>query len=110
MSYVSEDGRLEEEAFDLLVLAIGFAPPEGMQELARELGVELNDYGFAQTDGYRPTRTAAAGVFVAGAFREPKDIPETVAEAAGAAAEVAAFLHGGIAERRTGTRDRQSQP
>jgi len=33
-------------------------------------------------------------VFVAGAFREPKDIPETVAEAAGAAAEVAAFLRG----------------
>ena len=81
-----------EEAFDLLVLAIGFAPPAGMQALARSLGVELNEYGFAVTDGYRPARTGREGVFVAGAFREPKDIPETVVEAAGAAAEVAAFL------------------
>jgi heterodisulfide reductase subunit A len=97
VSYAGEDGKLREEEFDLLVLAIGFAPPEGMQDLARELGVELNEYGFAQTGGYRPTRTAQPGVFVAGAFREPKDIPETVAEAAGAAAEVAAFLGGGTA-------------
>jgi heterodisulfide reductase subunit A len=98
LTYAGEDGRLHEEAFDLLVLAIGFAPPQGMQDLARRLGLALNDYGFALTGGYHPTRTARQGVFVAGAFREPKDIPETVAEAAGAAAEVAAFLHG-AAER-----------
>jgi heterodisulfide reductase subunit A len=92
VTYAGEDGTLHEQAFDLLVLAVGLAPPQGMQALARELGVALNDYGFAHTDGSHPTRTARPGVFVAGAFREPKDIPETVAEAAGAAAEVAAFL------------------
>jgi len=91
ITYVGEEGRLHEEEFDLLVLAVGFAPPAGMQTLARELGIPLNEYGFALTDGYRPVQ-AAPGLFVAGAFREPKDIPETVAEAAGAAAEVAAFL------------------
>jgi heterodisulfide reductase subunit A len=92
LSYVAGDGGLQEEEFDLVVLALGFAPPEGMQGLARELGVALNGYGFAVTDGYHPTRTNREGIFVAGAFREPKDIPETVAEAAGAAAEVAVFL------------------
>jgi heterodisulfide reductase subunit A len=92
LTYAGEDGRLHEDAFDLLVLAIGFAPPQGAQALAQELGIALNDYGFAQTDGYHPARTTRPGIFVAGAFREPKDIPETVAEAAGAAAEVAAFL------------------
>jgi heterodisulfide reductase subunit A len=92
VTYAGEDSKLHEEAFDLLVLAIGFAPPPGAQALARGLGIELNDYGFAVTDGYHPTQTAQPGVFVAGAFREPKDIPETVAEAAGAAAEVAVFL------------------
>jgi heterodisulfide reductase subunit A len=92
LSFVGEDGNLCEDTFDLLVLATGFAPPHGLQELARELGVELNEYGFALTTGYHPTRTSQPGVFVAGAFREPKDIPETVAEAAGAAAQVAAFL------------------
>ncbi|MGD9317167.1 MAG: FAD-dependent oxidoreductase, partial [Anaerolineae bacterium] len=70
VSYVGEGGGLREEGFDLLVLAIGLAPPAGMQALAGALGVELNDYGFAVTGGYQPTRTGRAGVFVAGAFRE----------------------------------------
>jgi len=94
VTYVGEAGQLQEEVFNLVVLAIGFAPPAGAQELARALGVELNEAGFALTGSYQPARTGREGVFVAGAFREPKDIPETVAEAAGAAAEVAAFLAG----------------
>jgi heterodisulfide reductase subunit A len=97
---VGEEGKLEEEVFDLLVLAVGFGPPAGMQAVAREMGVALNGYGFAESEGYHPTRSGRAGVFVAGAFREPKDIPETVAEAAGAAAEVAAFLEGATKDER----------
>ena len=95
VTFVAEDAGLREERFDLLVLATGFAPPQGMQDLASHLGLPLNDYGFALSDAYHPTRTPRQGIFVAGAFREPKDIPETVAEAAGAAAEVAAFLQRG---------------
>jgi heterodisulfide reductase subunit A len=94
---VGEDTRLREDRFDLLVLATGFAPPQGMQDLARRLGITLNDYGFARTGPYHPTHTNRPGLFVAGAFREPKDIPDTVAEAAGAAAQVAAFLQAGSA-------------
>jgi heterodisulfide reductase subunit A len=92
LSFPGPDGKLLEESFDLLVLATGFAPPQGMQSLAHQLGIALNDYGFARTDTYHPTLTNREGVFVAGAFREPKDIPDTVAEAAAAAAQVAAFL------------------
>jgi heterodisulfide reductase subunit A len=92
VTYVGEEGLLLEDTFDLLVLAVGLAPPQGVQALARELGVRLNEYGFARTDGYHPTHTDQPGVFVAGAFREPKDIPETVAEAAGAAAAAAGYL------------------
>ena len=92
VSTVGEDGKLLEETFDLLVLAVGLAPPQGMQDLAQDLGLQLNDYGFPISDTYHPTHSNRQGIFVAGAFREPKDIPETVAEAAGAAAEVAAFV------------------
>jgi heterodisulfide reductase subunit A len=92
---VPEDASLREDRFDLLVLATGFAPPQGMQDLASHLGIPLNDYGFAISETYHPTRTPHPGIFLAGAFREPKDIPDTVAEAAGAAAEVAAFLQRG---------------
>jgi heterodisulfide reductase subunit A len=94
---IGEDTRLREDRFDLLVLATGFAPPQGMQDLARRLGIALNDYGFARSGSYHPTHTPRPGLFVAGAFREPKDIPDTVAEAAGAAAQVAAFLQAGSA-------------
>jgi heterodisulfide reductase subunit A len=105
VAYAGEDGQVDEEQFDLLVLALGFAPPQGMQDLAREMGVGLNEFGFAVSGSYQPSRTSREGVFVAGAFREPKDIPETVAEAAGAAAEVAAFLRGTAAQDRRWTTD-----
>jgi heterodisulfide reductase subunit A len=93
LSYPDHDGKLIEETFDLLVLATGLAPPQGMQHLAQHLDIQLNDYGFARSNPYLPTRSSKDGIFVAGAFREPKDIPDTVAEAAAAAAEIAAFLH-----------------
>ncbi len=109
VTYVGEEGKLREEAFDLLVLAVGLAPPAGMQALARELGVALNEYGFARTGGYQPTHMDHPGVFVAGAFREPKDIPETVAEAAGAAAEVAGYL-AGQTQRMQASGDRRRTP
>jgi len=99
VTFVGDEGKLQEDTFDLLVLAVGLAPPVGLQALARELGVPLNEYGFAQTDGYHPTHTDRPDVFVAGAFREPKDIPDTVAEAAGAAAEVAGYLRNGTQRR-----------
>ncbi|HSJ57550.1 MAG TPA: FAD-dependent oxidoreductase, partial [Anaerolineae bacterium] len=92
IGYLGEDGRPREEDFDLAVLALGFAPPAGAQALARAFGVEVNEFGFPLSDGYHPLRTGQPGVFVAGAFREPKDIPETVAEAVGAAAEVAGYV------------------
>ncbi len=94
LGYIGEDGKPREEAFDLVVLAVGLAAPEGMQAAARQAGVALDAYGFACTNGYHPLQTGRAGVFVAGGFREPKEIPETVAEATAAAGEVAAYLKG----------------
>ena len=36
----------------------------------------------------RPVETNTAGIFLAGACQAPRDIPETVAQASGAAAKV----------------------
>ncbi len=92
LACVAENGNLREEDFDMVVLAVGFAPPPGFQELGRRLGVELNEYGFCVTHSFAPNDTSRPGVFVGGSFREPKDIPETVIEAAGASARAARFL------------------
>jgi heterodisulfide reductase subunit A len=92
LNYVGEDGTLREEDFDMVVLSVGFAPPEGFQKLGQALGIEQNEYGFAVTSDFTPTLASRPGVFVGGSFREPKDVPETVVEAAATAGEVARLL------------------
>ena len=83
---------IAEEEFDLVVLSVGLQPPSGTRELAERLGIPLNAYGFAEPPTLRPGQTTRLGVFVAGPFAEPKDIPETVIEASCAAAQVSALL------------------
>lgn len=81
-----------EEAFDLVVLSVGLRPTAETQEMARRLGVALNEHGFAAPPPYQPAATSRAGIYVAGAFGEPKDIPETVIEASCAAAQASELL------------------
>jgi len=92
LSYMGEDGRPREGEFDLVVLSTGFVPPPGAKELADRVSIALNEYGFCQTAEFAPTETSRSGVFVAGCFGEPKDIAETVAQAASAAAGAARLL------------------
>jgi len=90
--YEAEDGRLLEEDFDLVVLSVGFTPSENVKKLAKNLGVELNEYGFCKTQTFHPMETSRPGVFVCGMFSSPKDIPETVTQASAAAASVGELL------------------
>lgn len=92
ITYVSEDGQVEEEEYDLVVLSVGLRPAEGTAELARVLGVELNRFGFCQTDAVEPSRTSRAGIYVAGTFAAPVDIPETVMTASAAAGSIGELL------------------
>jgi heterodisulfide reductase subunit A len=57
------------------------------------MGIELNEYGFCETDKFQPLQTSQPGVYVAGAFQSPKEIAETVFDAAGAAGEVMRIYH-----------------
>jgi heterodisulfide reductase subunit A-like polyferredoxin len=98
LKYATPDGKNVEEEFDLVVLSVGLKAPEGAQSLAGRLGIELNEYGFAESPPFHPGQTVrpdgspVAGIFAAGAFGEPKDIPETVVDASCAAAQVSALL------------------
>lgn len=81
-----------EEEFDMVVLSVGLRPTRETQEMAHRLGIELNQYGFAEAPSFHPTESSRPGIFIAGAFSEPKDIPETVIEASCAAAKASALL------------------
>lgn len=86
LTYVQEDGTSVEEEFDMVVLSVGLTPPKEARGLATALGIELTEHGFCQTSLENPVATTRDGVFACGAFSGPKDIPETVMEASGAAA------------------------
>jgi heterodisulfide reductase subunit A-like polyferredoxin len=85
LRYLDEHFQPVERDFDLVVLAVGLeAKPETSAAMAN-LGIELNEFGFCATSRFLPLETSQPGVFVAGAFQEPKDIPETVTQASAAA-------------------------
>jgi heterodisulfide reductase subunit A-like polyferredoxin len=92
ISYIDENGRAAEEEFDLVVLSVGLTPPKRARELAQMLGLEFDSYGFSKTHEFTPLATSRPGIYVCGAFQGPKDIPETVAQASGAASSASSAL------------------
>jgi heterodisulfide reductase subunit A-like polyferredoxin len=87
-----DPAKIREEDFDLVVLSVGMEISDSVKQLGRNLHIELDEYGFCHSPLFDPLQTTRAGIYVAGPFREPKDIPETVVDASGAAAQAAALL------------------
>lgn len=90
--YVDEDGRVQEEGFDLVVLSVGLNVSEDTRQLAQRLGIELDQHHFARTSSFATVSTNIPGIYAAGCFQGPKDIPSAVIEASAAAAASAADL------------------
>ncbi|MCK4362094.1 MAG: FAD-dependent oxidoreductase, partial [Dehalococcoidia bacterium] len=92
VKFTTEDGRVMEESFSMVILSVGFQPSVELIALAKKIGIQLNPYGFCHTEPFFPVETSKPGIFVCGAFSAPKDIPETVMQASGAAASVSTLL------------------
>jgi heterodisulfide reductase subunit A-like polyferredoxin len=90
--YVGEDGKVNEEVFDMVVLSVGMEPSPSAVQLAKKVGVDVNHYGFCSTSRFAPVTSSRPGIYVCGAFEGPKDIPETVMQASSAAARAEALL------------------
>ncbi|MGC8657704.1 MAG: FAD-dependent oxidoreductase [Desulfomonilaceae bacterium] len=85
ITYLDEQQKLVTETFDMVVLAVGLKTSEQSVELAGKLGIELNESRFCSTSSFEPVSTNRDGIYVAGMFQGPKDIPQTVMEASAAA-------------------------
>ena len=97
-----EDGVIEEE-FDMVVLSIGMNPPTGVEDMAKQYGIELNKHRFCKLDPTNPMATNRPGIFVSGALQGPIDIPESVFSASGAGSQIGEFLdyrRGNLAKER----------
>ena len=87
--------RTIEIAADLVVLATAIVARNDSTMVAGQLGLETDHYGFlnAANDELAPVESTVPGVFYAGTALGPADIPETVAQASGAAGKVLSLFH-----------------
>ncbi len=83
-------GKPLEIAADLVVLATATVSSEGSKDLGQRLRIATDEHGFFSEahPKLRPVESLTAGIYLAGAAQFPKDIPETIAQASGAAAKV----------------------
>ena len=92
IKYLVENEKKVSREYDMVVLSTGVQPPRAVDRISATFGVDLNEYHFGKTSTFRPIESNREGIYVAGPFVEPKDIPETVTEASGAASKVLSLL------------------
>ena len=83
-------GKRIELSCDLVVLGMAMIPDPESKELMRILGINTDSHGFINEAHYklRPLETNIPGIYVAGTAQGPRDIPDSVAQASGAASKV----------------------
>jgi len=87
-------GEKIEIAADLVVLATAMVPNKATAELVKKLKVPTDPYGFLNEahPKLRPVEFISSGLYLAGCSQAPKDIPEAVAQASGAASKVVSIF------------------
>ncbi|MFX1345754.1 MAG: FAD-dependent oxidoreductase [Promethearchaeota archaeon] len=87
-------GEFKDFRANLVVLASPLVPSKGVKELGRALNIELDKYDFFQESSYfNKLKSTRDGIFLCGFCQGPMDIPETVADASGVAAQIADLLN-----------------
>jgi heterodisulfide reductase subunit A len=96
----TELARPVELEADLVVLSVGLVPRKGAEEVQHLLKISRSADGFylEAHPKLRPVDTLTDGVFVAGVAQGPKDIPDAVAQAKGAASGAASLMSRGKVE------------
>jgi heterodisulfide reductase subunit A len=95
-------GEMKRLTADMVVLCPALIPKGGNKKIANVMGLELDEYGFFKPSNEltAPIDTNAPGIYICGYCQSPKDIPESVAQASGAAAR-AAEITKRVAEKAT---------
>lgn len=78
------DLDITEQEYDLIILSVGMKPAGASTELAKSLGIQTSQMGFAPGSKELESR----GVYVVGAVTEPMDIEETAVQAIAAASRI----------------------
>ncbi|MHB8992625.1 MAG: 4Fe-4S binding protein, partial [Chloroflexota bacterium] len=86
----THSGKKIEVRADLVVLAMAMMPSSTALELAQQLRIATDQVGFFSEahPKLRPVETLTQGIYLAGVAQGPKDVPESVTQASGAASKV----------------------
>jgi len=84
----TQTGEIKDLDVDLLVLSSAIIPSRDNLKLAKVLRIEVDEHGFIKSKDLLldPTSSTREGIYIAGCAQGPKDIPDSVAQASGAAA------------------------
>jgi heterodisulfide reductase subunit A len=90
-------GRRVTVPVDMVILAVGMEPHQDAAEVARLFGISSSQEGFfmERHPKLAPIETHVNGIFIAGACQGPKDITDSVAQGAAAAARALALIDKG---------------
>jgi heterodisulfide reductase subunit A len=93
-------GTPVEIPVDMVVLGTGLTARRDADRVAQTFGISRSADGFFMEahPKLKPVVTQVDGIFLAGCCQGPKDIPDTVAQASAAAAEVMSLLNRGEIE------------
>ncbi|ODS35489.1 MAG: hypothetical protein A7315_05475 [Candidatus Altiarchaeales archaeon WOR_SM1_79] len=88
-------GELIDLKPDMLVLSTGFSQDEKSNELAKILGIDVNEHGFVESPHGKigSNLTTRKGIFACGISCEPKDIQATINQAKACSIDVLKFLN-----------------
>lgn len=93
-------GAKVEAEVDLVILSAGLIPNRTNKVLSETLNLSTGPDGFFREahPKLRPVDTLVDGIFIAGAAQGPKDIPDSVAQACGAAQKASILMSVGEVE------------
>jgi heterodisulfide reductase subunit A len=96
-------GAMVRLPVDMVILSVAVEPRQDAKEVAKIFGIEVGTDGFFNEKHYKldTMGTLTDGIFMAGCNQGPKDIPDTVSQAIGAAAKAIALVSHGEKKRET---------
>jgi len=86
--------KAAELKVDLVVLSSAIKAPASNKKLSEIIGVELDEYGFFREKDpvSAPLETTVDGIYLCGCCAGPRDIPDSVSQASGAASKALAVI------------------
>jgi heterodisulfide reductase subunit A len=97
--------RILKTPVDMVVLAVGLEPQPDNAEVRRMFNMSCSNEGWflERHPKLAPVSTFTDGIFLAGCCQGPKDIPDSVAQAGAAAAEVFSLIDKGFMDMEPNT-------